>query len=674
MFLIPVSDLVSSQAAVSGDNSSSSNSSNGNFSSSWQPAAIDVTPFKGVKASGILSDKKFPNKLYIGLNKRDPAVFDLYSFDMSTKQLTLDTMNPGEMTTWLLDYNFNVQGALAYSNDDGSSYVLIRDTNGSSINSISTSSSPGSTVRTVTASTAANQRGLLASQGMQIAGSTTINATTINTAGPPEGAAAAFGNYTTAESIANSNSGANVSSWRQLVRWPFGEEGGAFRFNKAGDALYLSSSIGRDTAAFQLVSTAPGAKVVRHLASDPLSDVGSVIFDPDTWEPELVAFNYLKTNWTVLDEALKSEWARIVAFRPNDTVAVQDRSQDKQKWLLLYGSDSKTSKYYLYWRGTWPPQLLFEVRPGLNNYTLARMNSVIITARDGLKLPAYLTLPVKNNVPVALPAAWVGAASVTNVSNVNKPYSLNLPMVLYVHGGPWARDYWGISADVQWLANRGYAVLQVNYRGSAGFGKAFINAGDKQWGVGRMQHDLTDSVHWAVSNGIADPHKVCIMGGSYGGYASLAGLAFTPDLYRCGVDLVGISNVGTFMKSIPAYWKPLKYELITRVGDAENDQPLNRNISPLYHVDKMTAPLLIGQGANDVRVPKAESDQIFRALKGLGRDVQYVVYTDEGHGLVRPENRLDYFSRVEQFLAKHLGGRNGPLFSPKGSSAQVITV
>jgi dipeptidyl aminopeptidase/acylaminoacyl peptidase len=223
------------------------------------------------------------------------------------------------------------------------------------------------------------------------------------------------------------------------------------------------------------------------------------------------------------------------------------------------------------------------------------------------------------------------------------------------------------------MANRGYAVLQVNYRGSTGYGKNFLNAGNRQWGRGIMQHDLTDAVRWAIEKGIADPTRVCIFGASYGGYATLSGLAFTPELYACGVSMVGVSNVGTFLKSIPPYWRPLRIDFVNRVGDAEANATLNQEISPMYHVRNIRAPLLIGQGANDPRVPKRESDQMFAAMKEKGLDVEYILYPDEGHGFVRPDNRLDFYSRIEQFLSKHLGGRAEPLLQLKGSTAKVVT-
>ena len=246
----------------------------------------------------------------------------------------------------------------------------------------------------------------------------------------------------------------------------------------------------------------------------------------------------------------------------------------------------------------------------------------------------------------------------------------NLPLVLYVHGGPWVRDAWGYDPTAQWLANRGYACLQVNFRGSTGFGKKFLHLGDLQWG-GTMQDDLTDAVKWAIQQGIADPKRVAIMGGSYGGYATLAGVTFTPDLYACGVDIVGPSNLRTLIQSIPPYWSTLRKTFDIRMGDVERDSVFNQKISPLFHVDRIRVPLLIGQGLNDPRVNVRESDQIVDAMRAKKLEVQYAVYTDEGHGFARPENRMDFSGRAEDFLAKYIGGRSEPWKEVTGSSVQV---
>jgi dipeptidyl aminopeptidase/acylaminoacyl peptidase len=259
------------------------------------------------------------------------------------------------------------------------------------------------------------------------------------------------------------------------------------------------------------------------------------------------------------------------------------------------------------------------------------MKPVTIRSRDGLELHSYLTVPPDGDAK-------------------------NLPLVLNVHGGPWARDGWGYDPEAQWLANRGYAVLQVNFRGSVGFGKGFVNAGDREWGA-RMHDDLIDAVEWAVGQGIADRGRVCIYGGSYGGYAALVGAAFTPDVFCCAVDIVGPSNIITLVESIPPYWAPLKHVFRVRVGDIETEREFLESRSPLFKSAEIRIPMLIAQGANDPRVKQAESEQIVAALRGKGKDVDYLLFADEGHGFVRPENRMAFYAATEQFLAKHLGGR-----------------
>jgi dipeptidyl aminopeptidase/acylaminoacyl peptidase len=233
----------------------------------------------------------------------------------------------------------------------------------------------------------------------------------------------------------------------------------------------------------------------------------------------------------------------------------------------------------------------------------------------------------------------------------------NLPTVLNVHGGPWARDSWGYDGEAQWLANRGYAVLQVNFRGSTGYGKEFLNAANREWAA-KMHDDLIDGVNWAVKEGVADSKRIAIFGGSYGGYATLVGLTFTPDVFACGVDIVGPSNLITLMQTIPPYWKPMEPIFFDRVGHPEKDAEFLKARSPLYKADKITKPLLIAQGANDPRVKKSESLQIVEAMKKAGKPVEYVEYPDEGHGFARPENRLDFYAKAERFLAQHLGGRH----------------
>ena len=434
------------------------------------------------------------------------------------------------------------------------------------------------------------------------------------------------------------------AEWRDLITWPHNEQGGPVDFTADGKAIYVTTSLGSDTTRLAKVDLATG-KELETLASDPRCDVGGVMMHPDNHTIEAVNFNYLKREWKVMDKAVAKDFKALAQVQEGQ-FQVSSRDNADDSWIVAYVTDTGPVTWYAYDRKTSKATFLFDHRPELRDYTLAEMTPVIIKARDGRELVSYLTLPVGSD-------------------------GKNLPMVLNVHGGPWARDNWGLDMEAQWLANRGYAVLQVNFRGSTGFGKSFLHAGDGEWGVGDMQHDLTDAVQWAIGEGIADPMRVAIYGGSYGGYATLAGLAFTPDLYRCGVDIVGPSNIKTLLEAIPPYWAPMKKMFELRVGDVENDDEVNEKISPLFHVDKVKAPLLIAQGANDPRVNIRESNQLVAAMRASELEVGYIVYPDEGHGFARPENRLDFYGRSEEFLARHMGGRLEETTEIEGSTAEV---
>lgn len=434
------------------------------------------------------------------------------------------------------------------------------------------------------------------------------------------------------------------ADWRELITWPHNEEGGPVDFTADGKALYVTTSLDSDTTRLAKVDLATG-KELETLANDPRCDIGGVMMHPDNHTVEAVNFNYLRQEWKVMDEAVAKDFKALAQVQDGQ-FQVTSRDDSDSNWIVAYVTDTGPVSWYAYDRKTSKSTFLFDHRPELRDYTLAEMKPLVIKARDGRDLVSYLTLPVGSD-------------------------GKNLPMILNVHGGPWARDSWGLDMEAQWLANRGYAVLQVNFRGSTGFGKSFLHAGDGQWGVGDMQHDLTDAVQWAVGEGIADPMRVAIYGGSYGGYATLAGLAFTPDLYRCGVDIVGPSNIKTLLESIPPYWAPLKKMFELRVGDVENDQAVNEKISPLFHVDKVKAPLLIAQGANDPRVNIRESNQMVAAMRASELEVGYIVYPDEGHGFARPENRLDFYGRSEEFLARHMGGRLESTTEIEGTTAEV---
>mmetsp|Transcript_63179 Transcript_63179/g.147163 ORF Transcript_63179/g.147163 Transcript_63179/m.147163 type:complete len:380 (+) Transcript_63179:110-1249(+) len=368
------------------------------------------------------------------------------------------------------------------------------------------------------------------------------------------------------------------------------------------------------------------------------------MLEQDTKEVLAVDFIYARTERQFFDKKVEADYAFLKQNGPDDAdCSVISRDRADNVWVVSFQRDNGPIEYAILDRGKQQLTQLFFSQPSLVEYRLARMECVELKSRDELRMVAYLTR-ARGETPT--------------------------PMVLFVHGGPWARDRWGYNPVAQWFANRGYAVLQLNYRGSTGFGKSFLHAGDCEWGVGKMQHDLTDAVNWAIENGVALKDKVCIYGGSYGGYACLAGLTFTPDVYSCGVDIVGPSNIKTLMDSIPPYWAPMRKDLTMKIGDVDNDPQFNEKISPLFHVDQIKSPLLIGQGANDPRVKQAESDQIVKAMVDKGIPVEYVLYPDEGHGFARPPNRIDFNGRAELFLEKHLGGRSEAFTAPEGSTAQ----
>jgi dipeptidyl aminopeptidase/acylaminoacyl peptidase len=340
-------------------------------------------------------------------------------------------------------------------------------------------------------------------------------------------------------------------------------------------------------------------------------------------------------DWIPLDERVAADLKFLHGELPGE-IGVADRTLDDDRWIVTSSAAEAPGTYHLYERGPRKLTALFEARPELKSYRLAPMRGEVIKSRDGLELVSYLTLPAGTPRKPAVP----------------------LPMVLVVHGGPWSRNEYGFDPQHQWLADRGYAVLSVNFRGSTGFGKAFLNAGDLQWGR-KMHDDLLDGVAWAVAQGIADRSRIAIMGGSYGGYATLAGLAFTPDVFCCGVDIVGPSNLETLMATIPPYWAAFFENLARRVGDprTEEGRKLLKERSPLNSAGAIAKPLLIGQGANDPRVKQAEADQIIAAMRAKGLPVTYVLYPEEGHGFAEPANRISFYAIAEAFLAEHLGGR-----------------
>jgi dipeptidyl aminopeptidase/acylaminoacyl peptidase len=424
--------------------------------------------------------------------------------------------------------------------------------------------------------------------------------------------------------------------WRTLVKYT-ADDGfpSPQGFSPDGKSLYVIASASTNAAELLKYDVASGKSTV--VLSDPHYDVSGVLFSAKTKQPILAAIERDRLDWSALDPTWSSDLDAIKAVHPGDLEFVSlDRTE--RTVIVRYDLDNGPVSFYAFDRQTHKATFLFTGRPALEHVQLAPMQPITYTARDGLTIHAYLTLPVGVEPK-------------------------NLPMVLYVHGGPWARDSWGYDGYVQWLANRGYAVLQPNFRSSTGFGKDFLNAGDRQW-AGTMHTDLLDAEDWAVKQGYADRKRVCIMGGSYGGYATLAGVAFSPDAFTCGVDIVGPSNLNTLLQSIPPYWQTIRVQFTRRMGDSVaflNSQ------SPLFKADQIVVPLLIGQGANDPRVNIRESDQIVAAMRKNGKTVEYIVFPDEGHGFARPENNKRFNAATEAFLAKYLGGR----FEPASASESI---
>lgn len=413
---------------------------------------------------------------------------------------------------------------------------------------------------------------------------------------------------------------------------------------EGGNTVLLLSAVGRDKAALVRVDLSNGRQTV--VGQSDQADVSDVWLDPRTRTPQAYGVEYLTEEFIAITPAASKDIEHLRA-QLGPQFQVSSRTNDDGKWIVVVDDPVKATTSYLYDRANGRITKLFEHRPELAGAPLQPMKPLEIHTRDGLTLVGYLTLPPGERGPV--------------------------PLVLDVHGGPWARDSYGFNPEHQWLANRGYAVLAVNFRGSTGFGKKFINAGDHEW-AGKMHQDLLDAVDWAVREKVALADKVAIHGGSYGGYATLVGLTFTPDRFACGVDIVGPSNLATLLASIPPYWKSFFEDMARRIGDPRTPEgrKLLEQRSPLSFVERISRPLLIAQGANDPRVKQAESDQIVAAMKAKGLPVTYVLYPDEGHGFARPQNRLAFYAVSEGFLAKCLGGRFEPIGAAfDGSSLQV---
>ena len=392
--------------------------------------------------------------------------------------------------------------------------------------------------------------------------------------------------------------------------------------------LYVASNRGRDKIAifeFDLIKSKEGRLIFEH---DEV-DVSNLLFSRKRKVLTGVSYTVAKNEMIFFDKWREEIQQKLEKKLPGYEVVITSFSKDEAEAVVVTYSDKSRGTYYHYEVNKNKLTELGKVSPWLNEKNMSEMKPIKYKSRDGLTINGYLTLPKGTN-------------------------GKNLPVVVNPHGGPWARDNWGYKSEIQFLANRGFAVFQMNFRGSTGYGREFWEKSFKEWGKS-MQDDITDGVNWLIDEEIADPDRIAIYGASYGGYATLAGLAFTPDLYACGVDYVGVSSLFTFMESMPPYWELYRSMMYEMVGHPEKDKKLLASASPLLHIDKIKAPLFIAQGANDPRVVKAESDQIVAALKNAGIDVPYMVKDDEGHGFYNEENQFDFYREMEKFLTKHIG-------------------
>lgn len=436
--------------------------------------------------------------------------------------------------------------------------------------------------------------------------------------------------------LAYTSDGANISilyreteaePWQEIACYDFRETASPLLFTPDNKTFYVTSRLGRDKAAiyeFDLQTRQPGKLIYEH----PDVDVETLLYSRKRKTISGVYYYTDKGHYDMLDEFRQKIADFVEKQLPGYDNTVASVSKDESKFIIISRSDRNIGTYYLLDVPTLTLTKLFDIAPWLKEHELAEMKPIQYTSRDGFVINGYLTLPLD-----AEPK--------------------NLPVVINPHGGPWHRDVWGFNPEAQFLANRGFAVLQMNFRGSTGYGRKFWEISFKQWGL-TMQDDITDGVNWLIEQGIADPKRIAIYGGSYGGYATLMGIVKNPDLYAAAVDYVGVSNMFTFLRSFPPYWLPMKEMMYAMAGDPDKDEELLTKVSPALHADKIKTPLFIAQGANDPRVKKQESDQMVSALKARGVEVEYMVKDNEGHGFYNEENRFDFYRGMEAFLNKHL--------------------
>ncbi len=506
----------------------------------------DLTPFDKVNVQIVDDLEDNENEVLIGMNKRNPELFDVYRLNINTGELNMEAENPGGVSNWITDHNGNIR--IATQSDGVNTNLLYRQS--------------------------------------------------------------------------------NKHPFKTVLRTNFKESVNPLFFTFDNKYVYASSNLGRDKSAIVKFDIENG-KEMEVLYQN--NDVDVTELEYSKKRKVLTAISYTTDIKEVkyLDKQYENMMAKIKQkLGSKYEIIITSNNKNEDKFLVRTISDRSLGASYFYDESKDELNKIVDRAPWLNETEMCEMKPISYKAQDGLIIHGYLTLPK---------------------GVVEK----NLPLIVNPHGGPWARDYWGWNPEVQFLSNRGYAVLQMNFRGSTGYGRKFLEASFKQWGL-TMQQDITDGVEHLIKQGIADPARIAIYGASYGGYATLAGITSTPNLYACAVDYVGVSNLFTFMQTIPPYWKPFLNMMYEMVGDPKKDSALMQAASPVYHVDKIKCPLFIAQGANDPRVNKAESDQVVEALKKRGVQVEYMVKDNEGHGFGNEENQFDFYSAMEKFLAKHL--------------------
>jgi dipeptidyl aminopeptidase/acylaminoacyl peptidase len=508
----------------------------------------ELTNFDGVRTQLIDDLEGDDDHILVGLNKRNPQIFDPYRLNIVNGELEMLAENPGNISGWMTDHDGKLRVALA--TDGVNQSILYRDT--------------------------------------------------------------------------------EDQEWENIMTTNFKESMSPLFFTFDNEDLYVSTNIGRDKSVIAVYDLEKKEET-KVLFEHPEVDVSSLNYSEKRKVLTSISYNTDKRHRKFLDDETEKIYSFLEKKLPGKEVVITGLNKAEDTFIVRTYSDKSLGAYYFYNKTNGEFKLIEEVSPWLDEDDMAEMKPITYKTRDGLTINGYLTLPkgVK---------------------------AKDLPVVINPHGGPWARDTWGFNPEVQFLANRGYAVLQMNFRGSTGYGREFWESSFKQWGQ-TMQDDISDGVKYLIKEGIADPDRIAIYGGSYGGYATLAGLAFSPELYACGVDYVGVSNLFTFMSTIPPYWEQYRQMLYEMVGDPENekDSLMLRAASPVFHADKIDDPLLVAQGAKDPRVNVDESDQMVAAMKKRGVEVEYLVEPEEGHGFRNEENRFKFYRAMEAFLGKHIG-------------------